>query len=387
MFFPFLIFDAIRMFVKLAVIAVDAVFGRFKQRPSQFFQPHVSIIIPAHNEEKIIKRSIESALEVDYPNKEIIVVDDGSTDRTSEIATPYYKRGQINLVRRDVASGSKAGALNYGILFSSGDLIVTVDADTLLERNSLREAVKPLSDPSVSAVSGNIRVLGGENGGNNLLVLLQSYEYLIALELGRRYNSIIGTLLIISGAFGVFWKSLMESLGSYDMDTITEDFDVTLKMRKLGKRLVFAEKAMAWTFVPETWGSWRRQRIRWTLGQVESLWKHRNIFRKMGFDLRFVVAAYDMVIMDMVLLLIRLTWFFTLIHLSLLTISYIVVSMLAAYMVLETVMALTAVFFSPRKEFSKILLTPIVVLFYRPIYAFIRIEAYLKWLLGLGTTW
>ncbi|MGB9915107.1 MAG: glycosyltransferase family 2 protein [Candidatus Bathyarchaeales archaeon] len=174
----------------------------------------------------------------------------------------------------------KSGALNYGILFASGEVIVTMDADTLLERNAIQEAVKRLANPSVSAVSGNVRVLSGEHGGRNLLVKLQAYEYLLSLELGRRFNSIMGTLLIISGAFGAFWKRSVEQLGQYDKDTITEDFDITIKMRKLGKRLVFAENAVAWTFCPETWRDWIRQRLRWTRGQVETLNKHRDIFFK-----------------------------------------------------------------------------------------------------------
>lgn len=103
----------------------------------------------------------------------------------------------------------------------------------------------------------------GEKGGNNLIVKLQAYEYVLSLELGRRFNSVIGSLLMISGAFGAFWKKDVRALGEYDMDTITEDFDITLKVRKLGKRLVFADKAVSWTFAPENWRDWRRQRIRW----------------------------------------------------------------------------------------------------------------------------
>lgn len=271
-FLPLILLDFLRSFVKVTILIFHALYTKIssKKRLYAWFLPKISLIIPAHNEEKVIDRSIESAKETDYPNKEIIVVDDGSTDKTYQLALEHAQKGEIKLLHRDVASGSKTGALNYGLVFASGEVVVTVDADTILERDALKEVVKPLSDPKVSAVSGNVRVLSGEKGGKNLLVKLQAL----------RISVIAGTLLIISGAFGAFWKRNINSLGRYDKDTITEDFDVTIKMRKLGKRLAFSEKAIAWTFVPETWRDWIRQRLRWTRGQAETLWKHGNIFQK-----------------------------------------------------------------------------------------------------------
>ncbi len=388
-FLPLILVDIARGIIKVAIILAYSCYSKISgKRIQENFTPTVSIIIPAHNEEKTIVRAIESALETDYERKEIIVVDDGSKDRTHQMALPYAKRGLIKLVKRDVASGSKAGALNHGILFATGEVIVSVDADTLLERETIRELVKPLSDPSVSAVSGNIRVLRGEGGGNNLLVRLQAYEYLLSLEMGRRYNSIIGTLLIISGALGAFWRRYIGFLGGYDKDTITEDFDVTLKMRKLGKRLRFVEKAVAWTFVPERWRDWRRQRLRWTIGQAETLWKHRNLLRKMRFESRFVLAVYDMIYMDIVLLFIRFSWFFYIGLIFQKTFFYIIFISLIFYILLELFLAVTAGLLSPRRQdLKKIYLIPIVIIFYRPLYGLIRLEAYFKWLLKRRARW
>ncbi|MEM2459591.1 MAG: glycosyltransferase family 2 protein, partial [Candidatus Bathyarchaeia archaeon] len=348
----------------------------------------VSIIIPAHNEEKVISRSIEAAIEAEYPNKEIVVVDDGSTDGTYRIALQYAKKGKIKLLRRDAASGSKAGALNYGLMFTTGDIIITVDADTILERDAIKEAVKTLLEEGVSAVSGNVRVLSGEKGGINLLVKLQAYEYLLALELGRRFNSIIGTLLIISGAFGAFWRKYIESLGRYDLDTITEDFDVTVKMRKLNKKLVFSEKAVAWTFVPETLRDWIRQRIRWTRGQAETLWKHRNVLLKQKFNIRFVLAVYDMIFMDVILLFIRLAWLMYVIFFFHQNFIYIFILITIIYLAIELMMVTTAVLLSPRKQDLKnIYLAPIVAFIYRPFYSLVRFKAYFDWLLKRKSRW
>ncbi|MEM2631949.1 MAG: glycosyltransferase [Candidatus Bathyarchaeia archaeon] len=388
-FWPLLIIDFLRTFLKVIVIISHAIYSKIcRIRYPVYFTPKVSIIIPAHNEEKVIVRAIESAIETDYQNKEIIVVDDGSTDGTYQLAYPYAKKGLIKLLRRNVASGSKAGALNHGLMYATGDVIVTVDADTMLEREAIKEAVKPLSSPKISAISGNVRVLRGEHGKNNLLVKLQTYEYLLSLELGRRFNSIIGTLLIISGAFGAFWKKYVDSLGRYDKDTITEDFDITVKMRKLGKRLFFAENAVAWTFVPDQWRDWRRQRLRWTIGQAETLWKHRNAFMKETFELRFVLALYDMLFMDIILLFIRILWLvFTFIVLKQ-TMLYALILSIIIYLILELFLSVTTGLLSPRKhDLKKIYLAPIMVVFYRPLYALVRLEAYVRWALKKKVTW
>jgi len=388
-FWPLMTIDFMRSIGKSVFLLVHAFYRKIN--PLRFdpnFFPKLSLIIPAHNEEKIIVRSIESALEADYVNKEIIVVDDGSKDKTYQLAHSYSEKGLIKLIHRDVASGSKTGALNYGLLFASGEIIVTIDADTLIERNSLKEAVKVLSDRNISAVSGNVRVLKGENGSKNLLVRLQAYEYLLSLELGRRFNSIVGTLLIISGAFGFFWKKYITSLGEYDKDIVTEDLDITVKMRKLGKRLVFADKAISWTFAPETWNDWKRQRIRWTRGQAETLWKHRNLLRKRDFDLRLVAAIYDMLFMDIIVLFIRFVWIFYLVLFYQPTLPYVIFFSVLLYLVMEFMAAVSAGILSTRKrDLENIYLVPIVVLFYRPYYSIIRLKAYLDWVMKRESRW
>ncbi|MEM2098247.1 MAG: glycosyltransferase [Candidatus Bathyarchaeia archaeon] len=388
-FWPLLSIDFFRTLLKVTVVGLHALYSKIhKVYYPAYFTPKVSIVIPAHNEEKVIQRSIESALDTDYPNKEIVVVDDGSTDRTYQLAYPYAEKGLIKLLHNKVASGSKSGALNLGLMFATGDIIVTVDADTILEHRAIKEAVKPLFNPRISAVSGNVRVLRGEHGNDNLLVKLQAYEYLLSLELGRRLNSIFRTLLMISGAFGVFWKKYVESLGRYDKDTMTEDFDVTIKMRKLGNRLFFAEKALAWTFVPERWRDWRRQRLRWTIGQIETLWKHRNVFRKENFDLTFVLAIYDMLFMDFILLFVRITWLIFACTMLKQQLFNVLILSIIVYTVLEMFSAITAGALSPRKQdLKKIYLVPIVVIFYRPLYALVRFEAYIRWASKKKTKW
>jgi len=389
MYWPLIVVDAVRSVGKSIVLMGDWTRKKLTPGPKDpAVYPLVSLIIPAHNEEAAIERAIIAALETVYPNKEVIVVDDGSKDKTREIAQPYADKRLIKLIHRDDASGSKSGALNYGILFSSGEIIISVDADTLLERDAIMEAVRGFNDPKVNAVSGNVRILRGDNGGENLLVRLQAYEYMQSLELGRRFASLVNTLLIISGAFGAFKKSDVVSLGVYSTDTITEDFDATFKIRKMNKRIVFAEKAVAWTFVPETWKAWKRQRIRWTRGQYETIKKHRNILSKSGFDLSFVLAVYDMIIIDFVLLFIRTIWlpFYVIIYGA--NALYVITFMFMLYLGLETLQFLVAGVLTPRKEdLKKAWLIPIMVIFYRPYYALIRFWAYLQSFTGRKKQW
>jgi cellulose synthase/poly-beta-1,6-N-acetylglucosamine synthase-like glycosyltransferase len=388
-FWPLILVDVVRSVGKSFVLCLNAAYLKLKKPQSNpDFSHKLSLIIPAHNEEALIVQSIDSALEADYPDKEIIVVDDGSTDRTFELASSYSKAGLIKLIHRDVASGSKAGALNFGLLYASGEIIVSVDADTLIERESLKELVAALSSPAVNAVSGNVRILRGDHGSKNLLVKLQAYEYLISLELGRRFNSLMGTMMIISGAFGAFRKKLLTAMGEYDTDTLTEDFDMTIKMRKVSGKIIFAEKAVSWTLAPDTWHDWRRQRTRWTRGQAETLWKHRNIFQKKGFSLKLVLMTYDMLFIDLVALFLRFTWLFLVVFFYQASLLYVLVFSLVIYLLVELVAIVTAGLLSPRREDLKnIYLAPVAVLFYRPYYSLVRLAAYVNWALKRKSSW
>jgi cellulose synthase/poly-beta-1,6-N-acetylglucosamine synthase-like glycosyltransferase len=389
MFWPLIIVDTIRSAGKSVVLLADWAIKRLKKKQeTTLVNPLVSLIIPAHNEEKAIERAIQAALETDYTNKEVIVVDDGSTDRTLEMAKPYADRRQIKLIHRDDASGSKSGALNYGILFSSGEVIISVDADTLLERGSITEMIKPFSDPNVNAVSGNVRILRGDNGADNLIVKLQGYEYIQSLELGRRFASLANTLLIISGAFGAFRKKDVVSLGVYSTDTITEDFDATIKVRKMNKKIVFADKAVSWTFAPETWKAWKRQRIRWTRGQYETIMKHRNVLSGGGFNINFVFAVYDMILIDFLLLFVRTLWLPIFLIIYYQTAFYITALMFIIYLILETSQFLVAGILSPRKEdLKKAYLIPVMVFIYRPYYSLIRFQAYIQSITKRSKQW
>ncbi|RLI34817.1 hypothetical protein DRO55_06025 [Candidatus Bathyarchaeota archaeon] len=380
---PILI-DMPRSIGKAIFLLLHGLYSRLTPRSEVDVKPMVSVIVPAHNEEEVIERTIKSLLKQDYPNREIIVVDDGSTDRTYEIASKFAERGLIKLVHRERASGKKARAVNYGFLYSKGDIIVTVDADTVLEPHTLSELVKPFSNPDVGAVSGNVRVMNRVN----LLTRLQAYEYLMAMEMGRRFQAISGMLMIIPGALGAVRRRIAESLGLYDPDTMTEDFDITLKIHKTRMKVRFAPEAIGWTTVPESWCAWVKQRMRWTAGQLQTLIKHRNVFFRRYFKTIGLIATPDMLLMDIILLFVRATWLIALplFYFRLIPQIFILTSLF--YMLNELVIAAAAAVLSPRRrDLIYVPLVPIVVLFYRPLYGLVRMKAYMEALAGREFKW
>jgi cellulose synthase/poly-beta-1,6-N-acetylglucosamine synthase-like glycosyltransferase len=390
LFIP-LVIDFPRSFGKSTFLLCHALYRKLRPYPvRECYSPKVSVVIPAHNEAPKIERTINAALENSWPIKEVVVVDDGSTDDTYPIALRYAVKGQIKLIRRP-SSGLKSTAVNTGIAVSDGEIVAVVDAYTLLERSALVELVNDFSDPRVDAVSGNVRVLAGVRGRRGLLVRMQSYEYMISMETGRRFNALVGTLLIIPGALGAFRRGVGASFGYFDRDTMTEDFDMTLKLRKLGRILRFATRAVAWTYVPDTWRSWIRQRTRWHIGQFETLWKHRNIYLKQRFSMPLVSAVYDMLLMDAVLIVARLASFLILLWIyvsNLWILMYLYLLTFLVYFVSELVVITTSTILSPRKHDLKcVFLMPLVVLFYRPVYGLVRLRAYLSCLLGHRTRW
>lgn len=242
-----------------------------KRKRETFIYPPLTVIVPAYNEEKVIAATIEALLEADYPApKEIIVVDDGSTDKTFEIAGRYASRG-VKVFKKP--NGGKSSAINFGLLFSRNPIIVTVDADTIIGINALKEIVKPLKNPGVAAVAGNVLVLNKIN----LLTKCQALEYIISINIVRRAMDIFGIVPVVPGVLGVFRREVIESMGNYDPDTLTEDFDITIKSLKAGKIVQSSSEAVAFTEAPETVKDLYRQRLRWYRGNVQTIRKHRDI--------------------------------------------------------------------------------------------------------------
>ena len=354
------------------------------------FYPKVSVVVPARNEGEYIQSTLESLLEDNYPNMEVVVVDDGSTDDTYLKALRYASSPNVKIVRRDVASGSKAKAIGYGMLFAGGEIVIVVDGDTVVERGSIKEIVRPLTvNGRVMGVAGNVRVLNREN----LVTRLQAYEYMMSMELGRRWQGVVGGVLVIPGAFGAFRREVLESLGRIHADTITEDFDLTVMLQKARGRLVFSPKAIAWTHAPKHWREWIRQRLRWSAGQLQVYRKHADIFFKKRLGLFGWVIAPNNVFMDMIALFLRAAWLAAIMVFTPFTSSpnyalRLTILVFTFYLTLEALSLFSAALLSPRKgDLKYAFLAPVMVIFYRPLHSIVRLKAYLSVLLKGRIGW
>jgi cellulose synthase/poly-beta-1,6-N-acetylglucosamine synthase-like glycosyltransferase/peptidoglycan/xylan/chitin deacetylase (PgdA/CDA1 family) len=231
--------------------------------------PSVAVIVPAFNEEVGIERGVRSLAASDYPDFEVVVVDDGSTDRTAEIVAGLGLE-RVRLVRQDNAG--KAAALNTGVELTDSEIVVMVDGDTLFEPGTLRSLVQPFADENVAAVSGNTKV-GNRRG---LLGRWQHIEYVIGFNLDRRMYDVLQCTPTVPGAAGAFRRDVLAEVGGVPGDTLAEDTDLTLAIGRTGHRVVYAEDARAWTEAPSTLTVLWRQRYRWSFGTMQAVFKHRG---------------------------------------------------------------------------------------------------------------
>jgi cellulose synthase/poly-beta-1,6-N-acetylglucosamine synthase-like glycosyltransferase len=237
--------------------------------------------VPAYNEEAGIAATVRSLLDTDYPGAfEVIVVDDGSADRTAAIVEGLALPG-VRLVRKP--NGGKPSALNAGAAVARGEILVLVDGDTVFQRDTLRHLVGPLADPRVGAVSGNTKV--ANRGG--LLGRWQHIEYVIGFNLDRRMFDVLQCMPTVPGAIGAFRRSVLARVGGVPSDTLAEDTDLTMAICRSGHRVVYEEKAIAWTEAPSSLRQLWRQRYRWCYGTMQAMWKHRRSLVERGASGRF----------------------------------------------------------------------------------------------------
>ncbi len=237
--------------------------------------PMFSVLVPCHNEEAQIRETLDILLELDYPEYEIIAIDDGSTDETAAILKEYVERhDRIRAVYLRENQG-KAYALNVGVLVSKGELILTLDADALIDRNALKWfAWHFIKFPRVGAITGNPRVINR----TTLLGKIQTGEYSTIIGLIKRAQRLLGKVLTVSGVMAAFRKQALISVGLWDTDMVTEDIDITWKLEKKFWDVRYEPRAICWIYVPETLKGLWRQRLRWSQGGVEVLRKHRDIW-------------------------------------------------------------------------------------------------------------
>lgn len=246
--------------------------------------PMVSLVVPAYNEGLVIQAAVRSLLRLDYPNYEIIVVDDGSTDDTYEKALVVAKESRDVEVRVITKrNGGKADALNTGMTVARGEFILNMDGDTKLSPNTLRVCIPHFENPSVGAVAGNVKVLNREN----IWTRIQALEYVEGLAMARKAQSFGRVVNIIPGPLGMFRKTVLQQVGGYDRDTFAEDCDLTLKLLMRGWHIAYEPRAIAWVETPSSLLDLLKQRYRWTRGILQATTKHSHALwqpRKAGVN-------------------------------------------------------------------------------------------------------
>ncbi|MDA8314010.1 MAG: glycosyltransferase [Actinomycetota bacterium] len=279
--------------------------------------PRVSVLVPAHNEATTVGESVRALLTLEYPNLEVVLVNDGSTDETLETLVRHFELQAIHPIYRHVVAtkdvralyrselypglvvvdkenGGKADSLNAGLNLASGVLVCAIDADTLIEPDALLRIVQPfLAREDVVASGGTIRVVNGSLVQAGRVVVaraprrpvagLQALEYLRAFLFGRLGWNRLGGNLIISGAFGLFKRDSLRGIGGYQVDSIGEDMELVVRLRRAGieqggaSRAIFVPEPVAWTEAPESLRVLGRQRDRWQRGLVDVLRRHRRL--------------------------------------------------------------------------------------------------------------
>lgn len=235
------------------------------------FRPSVSVVIAAYNEEKVIARTVESVLSSGYEDIEVVVVNDGSKDRTLDVLrSAFGGRPRVKILSQP--NGGKSSALNHAIAHASNEVLVAVDADTIFAKNTIAMLVRHFHNSNVGAVSGNAKV----GNRNRWITRFQSIEYIYGFNLDRRALDLVNAIPVVPGAVGAWRRSLVVGLGGFGHDTLAEDTDLTLAIRRLGYEIRYEEAAVAYTEAPEDIRSLAKQRFRWAFGTLQAAWKHRD---------------------------------------------------------------------------------------------------------------
>jgi cellulose synthase/poly-beta-1,6-N-acetylglucosamine synthase-like glycosyltransferase/peptidoglycan/xylan/chitin deacetylase (PgdA/CDA1 family)/spore germination protein YaaH len=262
--------------VLLTVLAmVNARVERRRALPPIDPERFVSVIIPAYNEAQVIESSIRRVLASSDVKLEVVVVDDGSADSTSRIVRDSF--GDDPRVRLlTIANGGKANALNRGLALSKGELVVSLDADTQFEPDTIARLARWFDDPELGAVAGNAKV----GNRTNLVTRWQAVEYVTAQNLERRALARFDAMTVVPGAVGAWRRSAIEEVGGYPADTLAEDQDLTIAIQRAGWSVGHDPDAVAWTEAPDTFRGLARQRFRWAFGTLQCLWKHSSILKE-----------------------------------------------------------------------------------------------------------
>jgi cellulose synthase/poly-beta-1,6-N-acetylglucosamine synthase-like glycosyltransferase/spore germination protein YaaH/peptidoglycan/xylan/chitin deacetylase (PgdA/CDA1 family) len=259
------------------IVGLLALIEKLRPAPADHpeYKPQVTVLIPAYNEEAAIVQTIKAALACDYPKLEILVMDDGSTDQTPNLVRANFGNDpRVRMISQP--NRGKPAALNHGLEEATGEVIISIDGDTIVDPEAIPRLVRHFADPKVGAVAGNVKVINR----NRWLTRWQALEYITSQNLEKRAFDLLNCIPVVPGAVGAWRTSVLRDHHGFSGDTVAEDTDLTLTIRREGWKILYDEDAIGRTEVPETVEALIRQRFRWTFGTLQAVWKHRDAVGK-----------------------------------------------------------------------------------------------------------
>ena len=347
--------------------------------------PLVSVILPVFNEEPVIARTLAALRASDYPNLEVIAVDDGSTDRTLAIMREHAASWPALTVITQ-PNGGKSIASNHGIMAARGEIVVTLDGDTLFEPQTVRMFARHFyaqdAKRPVGAVAGHVKV-GNRTG---LLTMWQSLEYISGICVTRMGEGVAGAISIVPGACAAWRKEALQAAGGYSHDTLAEDADLTMTLQKLGWAVVQENRAVAWTEAPMTVRGLAKQRLRWTYGNLQALWKHAGmLFRPRYGFLGMVALPYTLLATLVPLVFLPLTVLMAGINLA--AGNWQPIAAFAAFVLAIHAVICVLAIRMVGESWTHLLVVPVYRIIYEPLRAYLLYASLLQALRGRMIGW
>jgi poly-beta-1,6-N-acetyl-D-glucosamine synthase len=248
------------------------------------YSPSVSVLIPARNEEVGIKETIQSVLDTNYPHLEIIVINDGSTDSTDKVVKDFIKEHKQKKTGQEiyykmVPNGGKAKALNLALPLATNKIVITIDSDSVMDTNTIRNMVKHFNDKRVASVAGNV-VIGNRT---KPIGILQQLEYLYGFYF-KRADSLMNSVYIVGGAAAAYRRKTIMDLGGFDESIITEDIELSTRLQDKGYHVRYAADALVFTEGPSDFEGLCNQRLRWKFGRLITFYKYKHLFFSLKKD-------------------------------------------------------------------------------------------------------
>lgn len=354
--------------------------------------PIVSVVLAAYNEEKVIHKTLSALRQSDYPESklEVVVVNDGSSDKTGEILNEFALWWpQLHVIHQP--NRGKSVAINNGVMQarSESTVIVTLDGDTIFERDTIQRLVRHFTKSSnrsnakpVGAVAGHVKV----GNRRNLLTACQSLEYISGTCVTRLAEESINAIAIVPGACSAWNRSALQEIGGLHSDTLAEDADATLQLHRKGYRVLQESTAIAHTEAPETVGTLAKQRLRWTYGNIQVLWKHRKMLLRPKYGMLGMVALPHSLLSLLVPLLFLPLIVFTAIT-SVAAGNWQNVALFAGFvMLVHFLIAAVAIAFAHERSWH-LLIIPIYRLIYEPLRAYLLYASLMRILKGRAVGW